>query len=153
MAEELKAIVFQLAEEVYGVDVNQVRTIERMVPLTRVPRTPAFVKGVMNLRSEVMPVIDLRERFGLLAAAYSEDTRIIVVQVDEIEVGLIVDAANDIIDLEQDHIESPPEVVGGVKAKYLRGVAKLDDGRLLILLNLEEVLNKEEIVQLEQIGG
>lgn len=153
MTDEIKAIVFRLGEEIYGVDVKQVQTIERMVPLTRVPRTPAFVKGVMNLRGQVMPVIDLRERFGLPKKEYTEEARIITVKVGEIEVGLIVDAANDIIDLSEDLIESPPEVVGGIKAKYLRGVAKLEDGRLLVMLNLEQVLNKDEIVQLENIGG
>lgn len=153
MGEEIKAVVFQLGSEIYGVDVRQVQTIERMLPLTRVPRTPAFVKGVINLRGNVLPVIDLRERFGLEPAEYTEETRIITVKVEQIEVGLIADKANDIIDLNEQQIETPPEVVGGIQAKYLRGVAKLDDGRLLVMLNLEQVLRKDEIVQLENIGG
>lgn len=153
MGEEIKAVVFRLGSEIYGVDVRQVQTIERMLPLTRVPRTPAFVKGVINLRGNVLPVIDLRERFGLEPAEYTEETRIITVKVEQIEVGLIADKANDIIDLNEQQIETPPEVVGGIQAKYLRGVAKLDDGRLLVMLNLEQVLRKDEIVQLENIGG
>jgi purine-binding chemotaxis protein CheW len=153
MGEELKVIVFALAHEEYGVEVDKVRTIERMLPMTRVPKTPAFVKGVINLRGVVVPVIDLRGRFGLPEKEYTENSRIIIVNVKEMEVGMIVDSANDVIDVDSDQIEQPPEIVGGIQAKYLRGVAKVDGNRLLIVLNLEEVLNKQEIVQLEQIEG
>ncbi|PYI50388.1 chemotaxis protein CheW [Paenibacillus flagellatus] len=152
MGEELKVIVFSLAHEQYGVEVEKVRTIERMQPLTRVPKTPAFVKGVINLRGVVVPVIDLRGRFGLPEADYTDNSRIIIVAVKDMEVGMIVDMANDVVDVDSDNIEQPPEIVGGIKAKYLRGLAKLQDDRLLVLLNLEEVLNKSEIVQLEQFG-
>jgi purine-binding chemotaxis protein CheW len=151
MGEELKVIVFNLGSEQYGVEVDKVKTIERMMPMTRVPKTPKFVKGVINLRGVVVPVIDLRGRFGLPETAYTNDTRIIIVNAENLEVGLIVDSANDVIDIDSDSIVDPPEVVGGVKAKYLRGVAKLADDRLLVMLNLSEVLNKSEIVQLEQI--
>jgi purine-binding chemotaxis protein CheW len=151
MAEELKVIVFSLGSETYGVEVGQVRSIERMMPMTRVPKTPAFVKGVIQLRGSVVPVIDLRGRFGLEETEYTDNTRIIIVSINDMEVGLIVDNATDVIDIDEDRIEDPPEIVGGIKAKYLRGVAKLDDDRLIVLLNLVEVLNKDEIVQLEQM--
>ncbi|WP_048602479.1 chemotaxis protein CheW [Rubeoparvulum massiliense] len=148
--EEIKVIVFRLQDEEYGVEVNQVRGIERMMPVTRVPRTPKFVKGVINLRGVVTPIIDLRSRFDFEEKEYTDSTRIIIVVVNEIEVGLIVDAANDVIDIPTKAIEPPPEVVGGIEADYLRGVAKLQD-RLLILLNLDKVLNTNEVEQLEQI--
>lgn len=151
MSEELKLVVFTLGKEEYGVQVDRVRTIERMQPITRVPKTPKFVKGVINLRGVVIPIIDLRERFGLEVAEYTDDTRIIIVRQESVEVGLIVDSANDVVDIEDGHIEEPPEIVGGIRAKYLDGIAKLEN-RLLVLLNLEEVLNKEEIIQLEQVG-
>jgi len=150
MAEELKVIVFTLAQEEYGIEVDKVRTIERMMPITRVPKTPAFVKGVVNLRGVVIPVIDLRGRFGLNESDYTENSRIIIVAASGLEVGFIVDSANDVLDVMSDAIENPPEVVGGVKAKYLSGVAKIGENRLLILLNLPEVLNRNEIIQLEQ---
>ncbi|WP_239617003.1 chemotaxis protein CheW [Cohnella mopanensis] len=152
MAEELKVIVFTLAQEEYGIEVDKVRTIERMVPITRVPKTPAFVKGVINLRGIVIPVIDLRGRFGLAETEYTDNSRIIIVAANELEVGFIVDSANDVMDVMSDSIENPPEVMGGVKAKYISGVAKIGDSRLLILLNLIEVLNRNEIIQLEQFG-
>ncbi|WP_028986585.1 chemotaxis protein CheW [Thermicanus aegyptius] len=146
---EIKAIVFRLQNEEYGVDVQQVRSIERLEHITRVPNAPDFVKGVINLRGVVTPVIDLRKRFGLPLTSYTDQTRIIIVRIDEIEVGLIVDAANDVIDIPEEMIEAPPEIVGGVGAEYLRGVAKIGT-RLLILLNLEKVLLMNEVEQLEQ---
>jgi len=152
MAEDIKVIVFALGTEEYGVEVESVKTIERLTPITRVPKTYTFVKGVINLRGVVVPVIDLRGRFGLPETAHTDHTRIIIVNVNEMEVGFIVDTANDVIDLNTDLIESPPEVVGGIKAKYLRGVAKVGNDRLLIMLNLPEVLNKQEIIQLEDMG-
>jgi purine-binding chemotaxis protein CheW len=151
MGQEIKVIVFNLGSEHYGVEVDKVRSIERMLPMTRVPKTPPFVKGVINLRGVVVPVIDLRGRFGLPEADYTSDTRIIVVAVKDIEVGLIVDSANDVIDMDTDNITDPPEIVGGIKTKYLRGVAKIERKGLLVLLNLSEVLNKSEIVQLENV--
>ncbi|WP_256761351.1 chemotaxis protein CheW [Cohnella sp. WQ 127256] len=152
MAEELKVIVFTLAQEEYGIEVDKVRTIERMVPITRVPKTPSFVKGVINLRGIVIPVIDLRGRFGLEETDHTENSRIIIVAANELEVGFIVDSANDVMDVMSDKIENPPEVVGGIKAKYISGVAKIGESRLLILLNLVEVLSRSEIIQLEQFG-
>ncbi|PQP80629.1 chemotaxis protein CheW [Paenibacillus sp. PCH8] len=153
MEEELKVIVFKLGSEEYGVEVDKVQTIERMMPITRVPKTLSFVKGVINLRGVVIPVIDLRGRFSLPESEYTDQTRIVIVGVDDMQVGFIVDSANDVIDIKSSAIDSPPEVVGGVKARYLRGVAKLENSRLLIMLNLNEVLNKSEIVQLESAEG
>ncbi|WP_027414624.1 chemotaxis protein CheW [Aneurinibacillus terranovensis] len=152
IVEEIKVIVFRLLDEEYGVEVDQVKSIERLEHITRVPRTPKFVKGVINLRGVVTPIVDLRRRFGLAEAEYNESTRVIIVGVGEIEVGLIVDSANDVIDIPVNAIEPPPEVVGGIEAVYLRGVAKLAK-RLLILLNLDKVLNTEELKQLESIEG
>lgn len=156
MAEQLlndmKVIVFQLRDEEYGVPVHQVKSIERMEHITRVPSTPEFVKGVINLRGVVTPIIDLRKRFGIAEETYKESTRIIIVNVAEMEVGLIVDAANDVIDIDADSIEPPPEVVGGIEADYLKGVAKLES-RLLVLLNLDKVLKADEVKALSMIEG
>lgn len=146
----IKAVIFQLKDEEYGVDVHQVQSIERMIHITRVPKMPDFVKGVINLRGVVTPIIDLKERFSIETSDYTESTRIIIVQVDDKEVGLIVDSANDVIDIPTEKIEQPPEVVGKIESDYIRGVAKLDD-RLLILLNLNKVLNAEELAAIADI--
>lgn len=151
MGAELKTIVFSIGSEEYGIEVDHVKTIERLLPLTRVPKTPPFIKGVINLRGVVVPVIHLASRFGLPESEPTDNTRIIIVNAGDLEVGFIVDAANDVIDVNEDRLEAPPEVVGGIRAKYLRGIAKVGEDRLLVMLNLSEVLNKNEIIQLEQM--
>ncbi|ANB56461.1 cheW-like domain protein [Anoxybacillus sp. B7M1] len=142
---ELKVIVFQLKDEEYAIPVQQVRSIEKVQHITRVPRTPKFVKGVINLRGVVTPIIDLRERFGIESQSFNEQTRVIIVALGEIEVGLIVDAANDVLDIPVKSIEPPPEVIEAIEADYINGVAKVGK-RLLILLNLEKVLDAEKSV-------
>ncbi|MCM3732146.1 chemotaxis protein CheW [Fictibacillus nanhaiensis] len=150
MSNEQKVIIFQLKDEEYAVPVQEVKSIERMQHITRIPRTVPFVKGVINLRGVVTPIIDLRLRFDIEESEYADTTRIIIVSVGTIEAGLIVDAANDVIDLETDSIEPPPEVVGGVDAEYIQGVAKIEK-RLLILLNLTKVLNPEKLGALQPV--
>ncbi|MCR6107048.1 chemotaxis protein CheW [Salipaludibacillus agaradhaerens] len=150
--DDMKVIVFQLKDEEYGVEVEQVRSIERVQHITRVPSTPDFVEGVINLRGVVTPIIDLRKRFNIEGIDHSETTRVIIVTVGNMEVGLVVDAANDVIDIPKSAVEPPPEVVGGLEAEYIRGVAKLEK-RLLILLNLDKVLNAEEMNELQEIEG
>jgi purine-binding chemotaxis protein CheW len=150
MSNEQKVIIFQLKEEEYAVPVQDVKSIERMQHITRIPRTVQFVKGVINLRGVVTPIIDLRSRFGIEESDYTDSTRIIIVSVGEIEAGLIVDAANDVIDLEEEAIEPPPEVVGGVDAEYIQGVAKIEK-RLLVLLDLGKVLNPEKLNKIHSL--
>jgi purine-binding chemotaxis protein CheW len=138
---EWKVIAFQLKDEEYAIPVQYVRSIEKIQHITRVPRTAHYVKGVINLRGVVTPIIDLRERFGFPSVPYSEQTRIIIVSIGDIEVGFIVDAANDVLDIPVSSIEPPPEAIGAVETDYIHGVAKVGK-RLLILLNLEKVLEK-----------
>ena len=138
--EVVKVIVFQLGDKEYAIPVSQVQGIEKTVFITRVPSTVHYVKGVINLRGVVTPIIDLRERFGIHSDVQGEDTRIIIISYADMEVGLIVDAANDVMDLPKSAIEPQPEVVGSLEEEFIAGVAKIDK-RLLILLNLEKVLN------------
>ncbi|MEJ9280181.1 MULTISPECIES: chemotaxis protein CheW [Ureibacillus] len=141
--ESIKVIVFQLMDKEYAIPVSQVQGIEKMMHITRVPRTEKFVKGVINLRGVVTPIIDLRERFGLPSSENTESVRIIIVQFDDMEVGFVVDSANDVIDLPVNSIEPQPEVVGVIEEAFISGVAKIDN-RLLILLHLDKVLNISE---------
>ncbi|WP_047981251.1 chemotaxis protein CheW [Ornithinibacillus contaminans] len=151
-ATEKKVIVFQLKDEEFAVSVKQIGSIERIQTITRVPNTKSFVKGVINLRGVVTPIIDLRTRLGIQESPYNDSTRIIIVYLDDMEVGLIVDAANDVIDIPTSIIEPAPEVIGAVNADYIEGVAKLSD-RLLILLDLKKVLTNEEINELKTVEG
>ncbi|MGM0750451.1 MAG: chemotaxis protein CheW [Bacillota bacterium] len=137
--EDLKLIVFQLVDKEYAIPVNQVRSIEKLPYITRVPGTPSYVMGVTNLRGVVTPIIDLRSRFDLPSSDSTESTRVIIVGLEDKEVGLIVDSANDVLDVAREMIEPPPEVVGIVEAEYIGGVVR-QSKRLMILLHLDKIL-------------
>lgn len=137
--ESMKVIVFQLEDKEYAIPVSRVQGIERLMHITRVPKTPNYVKGVINLRGVVTPIIDLRERFSLPASDNQDAARIIIVSIKDTEVGFIVDSANDVLDIYTKSIEPQPEVVGTVEEEFISGVSRLDN-RLLILLHLEKVL-------------
>lgn len=136
---EVQLVIFKLGREEYGVSILQVQEIKRITEITRVPHTPEYIKGVINLRGSVLPVIDLKKRLNLPQQLSTEDTRIIIVKVKEISVGMIVDAVSEVMTITQQNIDSPEVVAGSVSANYLSGVGKLED-RLLILLNLEEIV-------------
>ena len=138
--DDLKVIVFELMNKEYVIPVSQVQSIEKMMHITRVPKTPSFVKGVINLRGVVTPIIDLRERFNLQASEANEQSRMIMIKLEDMEVGLIVDAANDVLDIPLSAIEPQPDVVGSIESEFIGGVAKLER-RLLVMLQLEKVLN------------
>ena len=151
MADNIRQFVeFKIGQEEYGVDILQVKTIERMMPITRVPKAPKFVEGVINLRGEIVPVIDLRKRFDLPSGETTENTRIIIVSVNEITVGMIVDSATEVVQLSQDAIEPAPSITSSIDSNYLDGVGKID-GKLLILLNVAKLLKPQEIDQLVEI--
>jgi len=141
--QDRKVIVFQLRDEEYAVPVTRVGSIERIMQITRIPRTEHFIKGVINLKGVVTPIVDLRARFGSEEVPYGDATRIIIVYYKDMEIGLVVDAAKDVIDIPESIIEPAPAVIGTVDADYIEGVAKLES-RLLILLDLEKVLDKQE---------
>lgn len=151
MAEMTKYIVFKLKEQSFGVNVQQVISIERLQQITEVPRTSAFIKGVTELRGETTPVIDLKERLHFDETENTDDTRILVVSVQEMQIGLIVDAATEVKDIADDAIQQAPKLVGGIRDTFLRGVAKVDEN-LLILLDLEKIIDLEETNELLEVA-
>ncbi|UYZ00534.1 chemotaxis protein CheW [Peribacillus frigoritolerans] len=142
MSEDMKVIVFQIKDKEYAIPVDKVSGIEKLLYITRVPKALKFVKGVINLRGIITPIIDLRVRFDFEEVEYDESTRIIIVILDDMEVGLIVDSANDVLDIPVESIEPQPEVVGHLASEYISGVAKIEK-RLLVLINLEKALSLE----------
>ncbi|KWU62081.1 MULTISPECIES: chemotaxis protein CheW [Priestia] len=142
----MKIIVFQLGDEEYGISVEEVQSIEKIQHITRVPGVEEYVKGVINLRGVITPIIDLRTRFNLQEQLNHELTRIIMVRLNDVEAGLIVDAANDVVDIDEKTIASVPETVEGTAVEYLNGVVKVDS-RLIVLLNLPKVLSLEDHLQ------
>ena len=141
--EERQLVVFDLADEAYGVDINAVDGIIRMQVITKVPRTLEFVEGVINLRGEVIPIVDMRKRFGLRVTEETKDSRITVADMGGHKVGMIVDAVNEVLRITADSIEPPSSVITTAESTYLMGIAKVED-RLIILLDLEQVFNDSE---------
>lgn len=144
-------VSFKLANEEFGVDIIKVQEIMRVQEITRVPQMPDYVEGVINLRGNVIPIIDLRKKFGLEVKERDNLTRIVVVNINEKVMGFIVDAVEQVLRLSSDQIEPPPDVGLAVGKEYIKGVGKLDD-RLLILLNLDKLLTVEEHAGLEKIN-
>lgn len=141
-ADERQLVVFGLAGESYGVDINAVREIIRMQQVTHVPDAPDFVEGVMNLRGSVIPVIDLRRRFGLPAGEHTADSRVVVVDIAGQGIGVVVDAVTEVLRISDTSVEPASVVVTTEDSFYLDGIAKLD-GRLLILLDIERALSEQ----------
>jgi purine-binding chemotaxis protein CheW len=141
--EEEQLVVFGLASELYGVEIGRVQEIIRMQAITEVPRAPQFVEGVINLRGGIIPVVDLRKRFGMSNDAHDKDTRIVVVEMGGQRVGLVVDRVSEVLRVPKSDIEPPSALVTTVDSAYLRAIAKLED-QLVILLDLDRVLNIDE---------
>ncbi|OPY58800.1 MAG: Chemotaxis protein CheW [Pelotomaculum sp. PtaU1.Bin035] len=148
---EDQMVVFQLTEQTYGIDIASVYEIIRMEAITRVPRTPGFVEGVINLRGKIIPVIDLCKRFNLQLTERTGSSRIIIVNVAGNTIGMIVDAVSEVLRVPLDSIEPPPPMIHGIDAAYLKGIAILDS-RLVILLNLEKILYEHETNELQGFG-
>jgi len=141
-----KFLTFLLAGEEYGLEILKVHEIMAMLPVTRVPRTPEFVRGVINLRGKVIPIIDLRRKFGMPSDA--NETCIIVVQVRAISIGIAVDQVNEVANIATADIDPPPSFGTDVDTAFLLGMAKAD-GRVRLLLDIERVLTTSELDQLE----
>ncbi|NOZ07123.1 MAG: chemotaxis protein CheW [Chloroflexi bacterium] len=140
---EEQLVVFGLTQELYGVDIGRVQEIIRMQTITEVPRAPEFVEGVINLRGGIIPVIDLRKRFGMAHDDHDKETRIVVVEMGGQRVGLVVDRVSEVLRVPKGNIEPPSALVTTVESAYLRAIAKLED-RLIILLDLDRVLRMDE---------
>ncbi len=138
--EGTKVIIFHLADEVYGIEALYVQEISRVSEITRVPRAPTLIEGVINLRGSIIPVLDLRRRFDLPRSGYTRDTRMIIVEGLGEVVGLIVDRVAEVLSISPDLIDrSPTFLTGPVDSESLIGVAKLK-GKLVVLLNIDKVL-------------
>jgi len=149
--EERQLVVFDLANEAYGVDINAVDGIIRMQVITKVPMTLDFVEGVINLRGEVIPVVDMRKRFGLQVTEETKDSRIVVVDISGHKVGMVVDAVTEVLRITADSIEPPSSVITTADSSCLMGIAKVED-RLIILLDLDQVFTETEKYKMHKVS-
>ncbi len=150
---EGKYLTFSLAGEEYGIGILQVKEIIGMMPITSVPKTPNFVKGVINLRGKVIPVIDLRLRFAISESEYTERTCIIVVEITanygEMVIGIVVDSVSEVLNIKEESIEDSPSFGTTLDSEYILGMAKLEGG-VKILLDIDKVLTSQELTLLER---
>jgi purine-binding chemotaxis protein CheW len=147
MAKDLQLVGFRIGKETFGVPINLVHEIVRLPEITAVPDAPDYIEGVINLRGKIISIVDLRKRFGESQIEASRKNRILVAEIDRKMVGLIVDAASEVIRLSETEIEAPPEVFQESEVKYVTGVGKLH-GRLVILVDLTKILQKGELRRL-----
>ncbi len=150
-----KYLTFSLENEEYGIGILKVKEIIGMMPITSVPRTPDFIKGVINLRGKVIPVIDLRLKFNMASIPYDERTCIIVVEIDlessTVLIGIVVDAVSEVLNIQETEIEETPKFGTSLDTDYILGMAK-KDGEVKILLDIDRVLSQEEVTQLEKVS-
>ncbi|MBQ9377082.1 MAG: chemotaxis protein CheW [Schwartzia sp.] len=143
---EVQVVAFKLRREEYGFNILNVKEIKGLTDITRVPFASDFIKGVINLRGSVLPVIDLKRRLGLQDTEYTEDTRIVVVREDDLEVGMIVDAVTGVITLNSEHIDTAKSV-DNENSRFITGIGKVEEERLIILLNLEAIIGLQDEIK------
>ena len=153
-----KYLTFALGKEEYGIPIQRVKEIIGMMEITGVPRTPDFIKGVINLRGKIIPLMDLRLKFGLPEKTYSERTCIIVVEVASEEdrsvrmMGIAVDMVSEVVNIAEGDVEQPPRYGNGVDIRFLRGMGKVK-GKVVMLLDMDRVLSAEEFALLGDVKG
>ncbi len=147
---EGKFLTFALCNEEYGVEILRVREIIGVMDITTVPQTPGYIKGVINLRGKVIPVIDLRLKFIMQEEKYTQETCVIVVEVNSTQIGIIVDSVSEVVDISSREIEEAPPFGQGIDTSFMMGMGKVKE-KIIILLNIEMVLSSEELEQIKQI--
>ena len=145
-----KFLTFHLGEEVYGIEIRYVTEIIGIQKITEVPDMPDFIKGVINLRGQVIPVMDVRTRFRMEPREYDDRTCVIVVRINDLSIGLVVDTVNEVQDIEDKDISPPPSISKKASSRFLQGMGKVGD-QVRILLNVSTLLYEEELAELEQV--
>jgi purine-binding chemotaxis protein CheW len=142
----LQVVSFRLHEESYAIEITRVKEIILVEGITRVPQMPEYIEGIINLRGNVIPVVDLRKRFGLPCRPLDEQTRIVVCRMGERVVGLIVDSVSQVMKIPRERIQEPPATIAGHAGDYLVGVARIGEG-LVLLLDIETVLARTPVAE------
>jgi purine-binding chemotaxis protein CheW len=147
-----KFLTFFLAGEEYGIEILSVHEIICMMPITSVPGTPDYICGIINLRGKIIPVVDLRSKFGMESTAQTAETCIIVVHVQGVEVGIVVDRVSEVINIAAGDIEPPPSFGKDVNTEFILGIGK-SQAKVKILLNIDRVISSDQLVQLQKVSG
>ena len=148
--EIVQLVTFKLGNEEFALDILKVQEINRIVEITKVPKAPDFVEGVINLRGRVIPIVDIRKKFHLNIREATKETRIIVVNIMNKTIGLIVDSVSEVLRINSSTIQPPPPLIAGLDSDYIKGVGKLDE-RLIILLDIDKIFTTGEHKLIEGI--
>lgn len=146
----LQQVVFKLDKEEYGLDIMRVNGIEKYQEVVKIPNSPEYVDGIINLRGEVLPVFSLRKKFRLDAKEYDDKTKIIVAYTNNMKIGFVVDMVIEILNIDEDDVEATPKILTGIDRKYIKSVAKVDE-RMIILLDIELIVSDEEKISLGEV--
>lgn len=151
-SEDQQYLTFNLADEYYGVDILKVQEIKGYTTVTRIPNTPDYLKGVLNLRGTIVPIVDLRMKFGMGITEPTSFTVVVVVNVRNRVMGFLVDAVSDVLDLNAKNIQPPPELGSAVDINFVAGIGNAND-RLVTLLDIDRVLTEDEVKAVEELPG
>jgi purine-binding chemotaxis protein CheW len=148
---ENQYVVSKLGKEEYGIDIMNVKEIGSYKETVKVPNTPKFIDGIINYRGKVIPIINLKKRFNLENTEINADTRVIIINLNEKQIGFVVDEASQTVRLNDNEIDPAPDIISSIDRKYIIGVGKLSEERLIIIIDLEKVLNDSEKSEIEQM--
>ena len=151
-ADSMQLISFTLGEETYGIEITKIREIIRIGQITQVPETPHYIKGLINLRSTVIPVIDLRTRFGLAEGELTDESRIMVLNVSGRMIGIVVDAVSEVLRISGDQISEAPPTVTSLGNEYITGLVRLEE-QLLILLDVDKLFGEQRLAEMDEAAG
>ncbi len=152
MSEILQLVTFNIENEEYAIDILNIQSINRMVEITKIPNSPDYVEGVINLRGQIIPIISLRKRLKLNEKEIDKNTRFIVVEIYNRVYGFIVDSVNEVLRFDRKIIETPPPMTTNIDSAYIAAIAKLED-KLIILLDLEKIFSKNEFENINNVIG
>ena len=148
MADSNQLVTFQLGEELYGINIMDVKEIVRVQTIRAIPNAPTYVEGIFNLRSEIIPIINLHKRFHLKKAVATEDDELlsgfIILDIDGMKLGIIIDRVSRVVTIEKDEIQAPPQMVSGIGSEYIQGVVRQEKG-YLIILDIRDLFNPKEL--------
>jgi purine-binding chemotaxis protein CheW len=156
MAEQNQQLVtFQLGEELYGINIMDVKEIVRVQAIRAIPNAPAYVEGIFNLRSEIIPIINLHRRFHLKKVLTSEEDELlsgfIILDIDGMKLGIIIDRVSRVVTIEKEEIQPPPQMLSGIGAEYIRGVVRQEQQGYLIILNIRDLFNAKELQKIAEL--
>jgi purine-binding chemotaxis protein CheW len=154
MSEQSQLVTFQLGEELYGINIMDVKEIVRVQEVRAIPNAPVYVEGIFNLRSEIIPIINLHKRFHLKKAFTSEEDELlsgfIIIDIDGMKLGVIIDRVSRVVTVEKEDVQPPPQMLSGIGAEYIQGVVRQEDG-YLIILNIRDLFNPKELQKIAEL--